>query len=317
MLTMALAYVSTLFAGYFAYGVSVAAFPSFLSAAAISESATAKAFPVYFALKIPPVMDVVSALAISFIIGLGIIATKAERLLAVTQEFKCIVEKTLEKAFVPLLPLYILTVMAELTASGRLAVVAGSAVKLAVTCFAINLVILLVQYGVAGVIARRPPLASLGRMLPAYLTGWGTCSSAATIPVTLQQVRRNGVSEAVANLVVPLCSNIHLAGSMANVVAYSAGILILYGQGLSLAAYTEFILMMSIVAVASPGVPGGCVLAAGAFVDSILGFTPEMYALMVSVYLALDGMGTACNLTGDGAIALIVERLSGRTTSAQ
>ena len=307
LLTMGVASASTLFAGYFSYWSSAEVFPSLLGGTAIATTEAARTFPVYFTLKIPPMVDVVTALVLAFIVGLGIVATQADAVLRIFNQFKAIVEWTLAKAFVPLLPVYILTVTAELTASGRLSAVADSAVKLALVCLALNLAILVMQYVIAGIAARRNPFVALARMIPAYLTGWGTCSSAATIPVTLRQVRQNGVSEATANLVVPLCANVHLAGSMANVVAYSAGILALYGLPIELGPYTHFILMMSIVAVASPGVPGGCVLAAGAFVDSILGFTPEMYALMVAIYMALDGMGTACNLTGDGAIALIVD----------
>lgn len=312
LLTMGVAYASTLFAGYFAYGMSASLFPFLLGGSAMAATDTVKIFPVYFTLRIPPIADVVTALVLAFIGGLGIVATRADAVCRVSQQVKAIVEWTLAKAFVPLLPVYILTVMAELTASGRLSAVAGSAVKLAVACLTLNLAILVVQYVIAGVIAGRNPFRAIGNMVPAYLTGWGTCSSAATIPVTLRQVRRNGVSEATANLVVPLCANVHLAGSMANVVAYSAGILAMYGLPIEFGNYTHFILMMSIVAVASPGVPGGCVLAAGAFVDSALGFTPEMYALMVAIYMALDGMGTACNLAGDGAIALIVDRYYSR-----
>jgi Na+/H+-dicarboxylate symporter len=145
-------------------------------------------------------------------------------------------------------------------------------------------------------------------MLPAYLTGWGCCSSAATIPVTLRQVRKNGVSDETANLVIPLCANIHLAGSMANMVVYGAGFVVLAGGTLGFGAFAEYIFMISIIAVASPGVPGGVVLASAPIAESALGITPEHYAVLIAVYMALDGMGTACNLTGDGAIALVVDR---------
>ena len=148
-------------------------------------------------------------------------------------------------------------------------------------------------------------------MMPAYLTGWGCCSSAATIPVTLRCSLSNGVSRETAELVVPLCSSVHLAGSTCNMVAYAAGLLLMAGDPVSIGPFTHFIFMLSIVAVASPGVPGGVVLASAGIVESALGFSPERYALMVAIYMALDGMGTACNLTGDGAIALVVDRFSG------
>lgn len=313
LLTMGLAYASTLLAGYFAYGVSAVFFPSFLGGNAANTAEKAATFLPLFNLKIPPAFDVVTSLVLSFVIGLGIATTKADAVYRGCVQMKEIVEKTIKCAFLPLLPIYILTVTAELTASGRLRVVAGPAVRLALCCIVLNFAILAIQYTVAGLLAGKNPIRALITMIPAYLTGWGTCSSAATIPVTLRQVRQNGVSEETANLVVPLCANVHLAGSMANVVAYSAGILAMFGDPILLGPYTEFILAMSIVAVASPGVPGGCVLAAGAFVDSALGFTPDRYALMVAIYMALDGMGTACNLTGDGALALMVDRLTKKT----
>jgi Na+/H+-dicarboxylate symporter len=148
-------------------------------------------------------------------------------------------------------------------------------------------------------------------MLPAYLTGWGCCSSAATLPVTLRQTRKNGVSDKITDLVIPLCANVHLAGSMANMVVYTAGIIVLGGGTIDFGSYIHFMLMLSVIAVASPGVPGGVVLASAAIAESALGFTPERYALVIAAYMALDGMGTACNLTGDCAIATIVDRLSG------
>ena len=199
--------------------------------------------------------------------------------------------------------------MADLTASGKFAAVGGGCVKIMLMALAVTTAVLLIQYLVAGVIARRDPLRALWTMLPAYLVGWGCCSSAATLPYTLRQTKKNGVSSETADLVIPLCANVHLAGSMANMVVYAAGLLLLMGETATFGAFTEYILMISVIAVASPGVPGGVVLASAAVAEAALGFTPERYAIMIAVYMALDGMGTACNLTGDGAIALIVDRL--------
>ena len=293
LLTMGLAYASTLFAGYFAYGVSRGVFPLIMSGELVN--AAAKSFPAYFSIKIPPFMDVTSALVTSFLVGLGIVAVKGE---------------VLERAnvFVPLLPLYVFATMADLTASGRLASVGGGCLKIMGMALATTTAVLLVQFTVAGIVARKNPLKALWTMLPAYLTGWGCCSSAATIPYTLAQTRKNGVSESTAGLVIPLCANVHLAGSMANMVVYAAGLAVMAGDALPLGAFTHYILLVSITAVASPGVPGGVVLACASVAEAALGFSPERYAIMIAVYMALDGMGTACNLTGDGAIALIVDR---------
>lgn len=307
LLTMCLAYASTLLAGSCAFGVAKAVFPSFLDGS-LDASVAAKEFPAYFKLAIPPVMGVTTAMVTAFMFGLVLAARPCETLARAFAEMKEVVTATIAKAVVPLLPFYILTVIADLAASGRLLSVGGSCLKIMGAAFAMTTAILLVQYALAGAVTRRNPLKALWTMLPAYLTGWGCCSSAATIPVTLRQVRKNGVSDETANLVIPLCANIHLAGSMANMVVYGAGFVLLAGGTLGIGAFAEYIFMISIIAVASPGVPGGVVLASAPIAESALGITPEHYAVLIAVYMALDGMGTACNLTGDGAISLIVDR---------
>ena len=306
LVTMGIAYASTLFAGYFAYGISCGIFPSIMSGG-LKEAAT-RAFPAYFALKIPPLMDVTTALATSFLVGLGIVAAKTEVLERAAHELRDIVSRALSTVFVPLLPFYILATMADLTGSGRLARVGGGCLKIMGVALATTTAVLIVQFTIAGIVARRNPFKALWTMLPAYLTGWGCCSSAATIPYTLAQTRKNGVSEETADLVIPLCANVHLAGSMANMVVYAAGFAVLAGEALPFGAFTEYILMVSVTAVASPGVPGGVVLACASVAEAALGFPPERYAIMIAVYMALDGMGTACNLTGDGAIAILVDK---------
>ena len=306
LVTMGIAYASTLFAGYFAYGVSCGVFPLIMSGG-LQDAAT-RAFPAYFSLKIPPFMEVTTALAVAFLVGLGIVASKAETLERASHELRDIVARALETVFVPLLPFYVLATMADLTGSGRLALVGGGCLKIMGVALVTTTAVLVVQFTVAGIVARRNPFKALWTMLPAYLTGWGCCSSAATIPYTLAQTRKNGVSEETADLVIPLCANVHLAGSMANMVIYAAGLAVLAGDALPFGAYTEYILMVSITAVASPGVPGGVVLACASVAEAALGFSAERYAIMIAVYMALDGMGTACNLTGDGAIALLVDK---------
>ena len=201
--------------------------------------------------------------------------------------------------------------MAGMTAGGKIVSLLVVFLCMILVSWAVTLAHLVVMYCVAGAYARRNPLKALWTMLPAYLTGWGCCSSAATIPYTLRQTKLNGVSDETADLVIPLCSNVHLSGSMANMVVYAAGLMVLAGEALPIGSFTEYILMISVIAVASPGVPGGVVLASASVAEAALGFSPERYAIMIALYMALDGMGTACNLTGDGAIALIVDRFKG------
>ena len=305
--TLGLAYASTLFAGFFAYSVANFAFPTFLSGS-LAENAVAKEFAPYFTLSIPPVMDVMTALTVAFMFGLAIVATGGRTLIAFFSEMRDVVTLAISKSMVPLLPVFIFTIIANITASGRLKIVGGSCMLIMATAFSVTAVLLLVQFTLAGIVARKNPLKALWTQMPAYLTGFGCCSSAATIPVNLRQTKKNGVSAETADLVIPLCANVHLAGSMANMVIYTAGILILAGVPISASAYVEFVLLISVIAVSSPGVPGGMVLASATIAETALGLSPERYALVIAMYLALDGMGTACNLAGDGAIALVIDR---------
>ena len=309
--TMGLAYVSTLFAGGFAYSVSEFTFPKILDGS-LTSVVGVKDFPAYFVLTIPPLMDITTALVASFVFGLAMVAMEMPYLRNTFNEMRNAVSLTIKSAVMPLLPVYILTVIADLTASGKLAIIGGGCLKIMVLAFAVTTSILIIQYVVAGLVTGRNPFRLLFNMFPAYLTGWGCCSSAATLPVTLKQTRKNGVSDKITDLVIPLCSNVHLAGSMANMVVYTAGFIVLAGEPISLGRYVEFMFMLSVIAVASPGIPGGVVLASGAIAESVLGFSPERYALVIATYMALDGMGTACNLTGDGAIAVVMDRFFGK-----
>ena len=308
--TMGIAYASTLFAGGFAFCVSDFLFPRILDAR-LTELSSVTSFPAYFVLEMPPLMDVTTALVMSFVFGLSMVALNAPYLTNTFNEVREAVTLTIKKAFMPLLPMYILSVMADLTASGKLAVVGGGTLKIMLLAFAVTTSILVIQYVAAGIVAGRNPFKLLWNMFPAYLTGWGCCSSAATLPVTLRQTRKNEVSDKITDLVIPLCANVHLAGSMANMVVYTAGFIVLGGGAISLENYVEFMFLLSVIAVASPGIPGGVVLASAAIAENALGFTPERYALVIAAYMALDGMGTACNLTGDGAIAVAMDRFFG------
>ena len=308
--TMCLAYASTLFAGGFAYTMANFTFPKILTVSLV-DTVKVTEFPAYFVLKIPALMDVTTALVVAFVFGLSMVALDLPQLKNTFNEIREAVTLTIKKALLPLLPVYILAVIADLTASGKLAVVGGGCIKIMALAFAVTTAILIIQYLIAGIVSGRNPLKLIWNMLPAYLTGWGCCSSAATLPVTLRQTKKNEVSDKVTDLVIPLCANVHLAGSMANMVVYTAGFIVLAGGNLSLAQYIPFMLMLSVIAVASPGVPGGVVLASYGIACTALGFDEKSYALVTAAYMALDGMGTACNLTGDGAIAVMMDRFFG------
>ena len=184
--------------------------------------------------------------------------------------------------------------------------------KIIIVIFALHIFILLYEFCIAGVIAKRNPFPLLVRMLPAYFTALGTSSSAATIPVTLKQTLLNKVREQIAGFVVPLCATIHMSGSAMKITACALTICMIEGMPHDPLLFLHFILMLGIMMVAGPGVPGGAVMAALAPLSSILGFDAQQQALMIALYIAMDSFGTACNVTGDGAIAIVVDKLFGK-----
>ena len=309
---MVLSYFSTVAAGFFAYGCAGELLPHYVSQGLIAKAGNGKVFEPFFSLKIPPVCDVLTALALSFMVGVGIVFTGAEGLRRGADEFGAIVKLTIMKVIIPGLPVYIMTMICEMTASGKFAATAGTMFKVIGTGWSLTVVYLVVLYVLAGVVCRRNPFASLWNMLPAYLTGLSIASSSAVIPVTLGCCERNGISKDVRNFVVPLCANVHMVGSAIKLLTSAYAIVIIYSLDLSFGLVANFIFMMAIAAVAAPGVMGGVLMASVGLLESILHFTPEQTALMMTFYLALDGYGPAANVTGDAAIALVCDRFFGK-----
>ncbi|MBR3923563.1 MAG: cation:dicarboxylase symporter family transporter [Kiritimatiellae bacterium] len=311
--TVSIAYASTLFAGFLGYFVSVAAFPSLVSAdAAKAVEEAAKTFAPYVTIKIPPMLDVMSALVVSFIMGLGMIFAESDILKRGFVEFRTIITKAISVALVPLLPFYIFGIFIDMTAAGKTKIVLAAFAAIIAVFTLLTFVVILIQFCIAGAIARKNPLKAIYTMLPAYLTALGTSSSAATIPVTRAQTIKNGVSPETADFVVPLCATVHLAGSTVKLVSCAVALLLMAGATgqINVATFAGFIAMIGIVMVAAPGVPGGAVMAALGILESMLGFDQAQLALMITLYVATDSIGTACNITGDGAIAMIMDRIS-------
>ena len=311
--TVSIAYASTLFAGFLGYFVSVAAFPSLVSAdAAKAVEEAAKTFAPYVTIKIPPMLDVMSALVVSFIMGLGMIFAESDVLKRGFVEFRTIITKAISVALVPLLPFYIFGIFLDMTAAGKTKTVLAAFAAIIAVFTLLTFVVILVQFCIAGAIARKNPLKAIYTMLPAYLTALGTSSSAATIPVTRAQTIKNGVSPETADFVVPLCATVHLAGSTVKLVSCAVALLLMAGSTgqINVATFAGFIAMIGIVMVAAPGVPGGAVMAALGILESMLGFDQAQLALMITLYVATDSIGTACNITGDGAIAMIMNRIA-------
>lgn len=311
LMTAAIAYTSTVLAGLVSYCVSSSVFPHIVKAGVADLLAGGLEFAPYFTIDIPPLMGVMTALVTAFLLGLGIAAFGAPVLKQGFDELKQIITMAIERLIVPLLPLYIMGLFLEMTAQGQVGHVLLDFLQIIVIILALTLLFLVLQYLVAGAVVKRNPFRLLWGMMPAYLTALGTSSSAATIPVTLKQTIRNGVSEPIAGFVVPLCATVHLSGSMLKIVSCSIAIMLMNGMVFDVHILPGFLLMLGITMVAAPGVPGGAIMAAIGLLESMLGFTPEQQGMIITLYIAMDSFGTACNVTGDGAIALIIEKIAG------
>lgn len=313
LLTAAIAYGSTLFSGFMTYFVASSIFPPLLEshiAVASHIAEVSKELDPYFSIAIPPVIDVMSALVLAFVIGLGLSYQEESALKSVVSDFQIIIMQLIKNVIVPLLPLFILGIFISMAASGKVYSVLSVFVNIIGVIFALHILLLLLQYVIAGAIAKKNPIRALLTMMPAYFTALGTQSSAATIPVTLEQAKKNGVSEKIAGFVIPLCATIHLSGSIMKITACAMALMILEGVPFSFTFFAGFIFMLGIAMIAAPGVPGGAIMAAIAILQSMLGFNDEMIGLMIALYIAMDSFGTACNVTGDGAIALVVNRIT-------
>ena len=308
-----IAYVSTICAGFFSYVSASNLLPHYLTQGELSAGTlSAKEFTPYFDIKIPPVCDILTALVLSFMIGLGIIFTESSALKKGFDEFGKIVKLTIEKVIIPLLPWYIFSMICEMGAKGVLAALLGSGFKIILTGVVLTVIYLIIQYCIAGAIAGKNPFKCLWNMLPAYLTAFSICSSSAVIPVTSKCTRKNGVSEDITDFTIPLCSTVHMCGSTIKLATSAIAVAYLSGMELPFSVYASFVMMQGIAAVAAPGVMGGVLMASIGLLESIMGFSPEQTALVMTLYLALDGYGPACNVTGDGAIALVIDKFFGK-----
>ena len=315
LLTALIAYGSTIFSGFFPFFSGAAIFPGILpthtelTALDNPENAMLTA---YFQVAMPPLMGVMTALILSFVVGLGLSHIQGQTLHGAFADFKEIITKLIEAVIIPLLPLHIFGIFLNMTVSGQVASIINMFIKVIAVIFVLHVLLLLLQFSIAGLVAHKNTLRLLRNMLPAYATALGTQSSAATIPVTLAHVVKNGVRENIAIFTVPLCATIHLAGSTMKIVACAMAILIMADSPIEFSRFAGFILMLGITMVAAPGVPGGAIMAALGVLESMLGFDETLQALMIALYIAMDSFGTACNVTGDSTIAIIVDKLAGK-----
>ena len=280
LITALLAYCFTLFSGFFTYFSCSLAYPWLLDTTqqlTPLEGEAVKTIAPYFTIDMPPLMQVMTSLILAFTLGLGMSVIPGNRLKNVMEDFKDIINIVISSIIIPLLPLYIFGIFLNMTTSGQVAGIMGVFVKIIIVIFVMTVILLFLQFFIAGSVGKTNPFRLFRNMLPAYMTALGTQSSAATIPVTLEQTIKNGVRPELAGFVIPLCATIHLSGST--------------------------------MKIAAPGVPGGAIMAALGVLQSMLGFDETAQGLMIALYIAMDSFGTATNVTGDGAIAVIVNRI--------
>lgn len=306
--TAAIAYISTIFSGFMSFTVGDTFFPHLITPGAMTEVGEGTNLEPYFNIEMPPLMDVVTALVLSFTVGIALAYLKGDTIKSALNEFRDIVSLTIAHVIIPLLPLYIFGIFLNMTVSGQVATVLSAFAKIILVIFAMHIFLLVFQYCIAALFVKKNPFKLLYTMLPAYFTALGTQSSAATIPVTLRQAIKMGVSEDTAGFVIPLCATIHMSGSSMKIVACAVALMIMQGLPYDTGMFAGFICMIGIAIIAAPGVPGGAIMASLGLLASMLGFTEADQALMIALYIAMDSFGTACNVTGDGFIALIIDK---------
>ena len=311
-LTAGIAYASTIISGFIAFGVAAVTYSWLLGDQSVSTLVDIDegALGAYFEIDMPAPFEVMTALILAFCIGLAMTAVKSDVLHTAAKELEGIVMKVISAFVIPLLPVFVFGVFLSMGMNGHLIDVISSFAKVLVLAVVMTVLLVIAQYLVAGAVTGRNPFKALWNMVPAYATALGTSSSAATIPVTLECTKKNGVSGNVAGFTVPLCATIHLAGSMMKIALFALAVIYMFDMDISSGQFIGFMLLLGIMMIAAPGVPGGAIMAAVGVLQSNLGFDADQVALMIAAYIAIDSFGTAANVTGDGAISMIVNKLT-------
>lgn len=320
IITVCLAYGSTLIAGSYSYLVAESLFPSFMSPEAMEQiAATAdNSLSSYFSIQLQPLLDTLSAVALAFVLGLCLSNMRGREignsLYNGMKDFSGIIDKVLHTVIIPLLPLYICGTFTDMTKSGKTFAILSILWKVFLVVIAMHLICIVIQFTIAGTVSKKNPLTLIKNQIPGYTTALGTQSSAATIPVNLECAKNDGVSEQIRNFVVPLCANIHMAGSMITITACATAVCLMNQLPISLATVIPFIMTLGIAMVASPGAPGGSIMTALPFLYMVFGAEAgdpngPICAIMVALYITQDSFGTACNVSGDNAIGVIVNTI--------
>lgn len=303
-------YSSSVLMGIIALFININLFPKLISSSHfISLTDSLESLKPFFSIGIPPIFSVTTALVLSLVLGIGISQINNSYLKNVFDEFNSVISKFLQKIIVPFLPLYISGVFADMAYTGKALLILKSFLTVFVLVLLIQIGVILLLFTVTGILVRKNPFKLIQNMLPAYMTAIGTQSSVATIPLTVSGSIQNGVSKKMAEFIASLCANIHMPGSIISLTSCSLAVMLMFNQTPSVSGMIPFIMMLSIMTVAAPGIPGGAVVASLGVLQTMLGFDQSMLALIVALHVAQDSFGTACNVTGDGAIALIIDHM--------
>ena len=313
--TTLIAYGSTLIAGIVAFMVASTVFPYFISADLVEKMAGSKAgLEALFAIPLKPLLDVTGAIVFAFMFGIGISwlkgQGKGDTIYNLFADFSDIITKILNTLIIPGLPLYIFGNFLNLSYTGQVFSVLSVFWKVFLIIIAMHLLYITAQFFIAGAFGRKNPIRLLRNQIPGYITAIGTQSSAATIPVNVECAKKNGVSKQIRDFVVPLCATIHLSGSIITITSIVTAVLLMYGMPHGFGLMMGFIAMLGVAMVAAPGAPGGAIMSALPFV-TMVGIDPTgtMGQLLITLYLTQDSFGTAANVSGDNAIAVIVDRI--------
>lgn len=318
-ITTAISYGSTIIAGLIALTVATIIFPTFIDASVASQIGDPEAgmLSAIFSIPLEPMVDVTAAIVFAFMMGLGISALrnhgKGEVMFNFFQDFQEIVTKTLSTVIIPLLPLYIAGTFANITYAGQVWNILNIFWKVYLIVIPLHLIYIACMFFVAGAYGGKNPIQLMKNQIPGYLTAVGTQSSAATIPVNVTCAEKNGVSKQIRDFVVPLCATIHLAGSMISITCFTVAVLMMNGMPHGLSVILPYIAMLGVAMVAAPGAPGGAIMSALPFLPMV-GIPSDggLASLMIALYLTQDSFGTAANISGDNAIAVIVDKINNK-----
>ncbi|RVU55644.1 dicarboxylate/amino acid:cation symporter [Anaerosphaera multitolerans] len=316
LVTVLLAYISTLIGGSLSFFMAKTIFPSFLDPSMVEQiqSATEKNLTAIFEIPLEPIIDVTSALVLAFLLGLCVSILRqtgsGDGFYKLINEFNEIINMVLSKAIIPLLPLFIFGNFTNMAYSGSVFAILQIFIKIFVCIIILHILYISAMFIVAGAYTGKNPFKAIKNAFPAYLTAVGTQSSAATIPVNVECNRKIGVSKQIREFVIPLCATVHLPGSMITLTACVYTLLEMYQMPHGFGLIIQFIAILGIAMVAAPGAPGGAVMSALPFLP-VVGIATDspLASILITLYITQDSFGTAANVTGDNAISMMVEKI--------